>query len=36
MNGVNQLPVSAGMSRGSAFQTNSSCTSVGMARKIQT
>jgi hypothetical protein len=36
MNGVNQLSVSAGMSRGRAFHTNSSWTSVGMARKIQT
>ena len=36
MNGVNQVPLSAGIIWGSAFQTKSSCTMVGTARKTQT
>jgi hypothetical protein len=34
-NGLNQLSANTGHSCGSAFQMKSSCSSVGVARKIQ-
>ena len=34
-NGVNQLPANTGQSCGSAYQTKTSCSSVGVARNSQ-